>query len=209
MRKNKPKSCAKASTLAKAKARAPLTIVLAPTNAKASAGYPSPKRNALKKAAPSLMLSQPHLPLMHQLCSSSDGWIDARAVGRNVSPLDPDLPPNLAVFSTTYIFVEQLSILEVRHESDEDGGATWEFHANNGDYSLSKFMLVALSEVIARDTTIASILNLPIDHVALRENVGGEWKIATIRNAVGLNLDSVQIVNDAWVATTGQSAREA
>jgi hypothetical protein len=84
-----------------------------------------------------------------------------------VSPLGIDLPLNLAVFSTTYIFVEQLSILEVRHESDEDGGATWEFHANNGDYSLSKFMIVALSEVIAR----------------------GEWKVETIRHAPGPNLD--------------------
>ena len=63
------------------------------------------------------------------------------------------------------------------------------FHASNGDYSLSKFMIVALSEVIARDPTIASILNLPIDHVAIHENVGGEWKVETIRHAPGPNLD--------------------
>jgi len=73
--------------------------------------------------------------------------------------------------------------LKVRHQSDEEGGSTWEFHANTGEHSPSDFLIVAIKEILDIDPSIATILDLPIDNVAVRREVGGVWHIRPIEKA--------------------------
>jgi hypothetical protein len=93
------------------------------------------------------------------------------------------IPDNLAVFTTIYVCDSKLPILKVRHQSDEEGGSTWEFHANNGPYLLSDVLVVAMKEILDIDPSIATILDLPIDNDAVRSEVGGVWHIRPIENA--------------------------
>ena len=80
---------------------------------------------------------------------------------------------NVAVFTTKQVLRLGQPILHVSH--DEDDGA-WQFHTGAEQLSSSDAMIVALSEIVEHDQSIAELADLPCGWFAERDAVGSQWR---------------------------------
>ncbi|HRB71488.1 MAG TPA: DUF4262 domain-containing protein [Flavobacterium sp.] len=83
-------------------------------------------------------------------------------------------PKNLTVFTTRQWLEEQKPIVRVVHDNDGD----WQFLT--GDQMPEDIRIVALKEMILRDTTLNEVFDLEYGEEAERDLLDGEW----IRNRV-------------------------
>ena len=86
-----------------------------------------------------------------------------------------NIPLDTAVISSSYIFNDMMPILYVTHDYDEEGGSDWQFHSGNGDYDMSKMMLVSLKNILDFDASITAVSDLPIGYYASRKFLGDPW----------------------------------
>ncbi|WP_201766793.1 hypothetical protein [Rhodopirellula sp. SWK7] len=63
-------------------------------------------------------------------------------------------------------------ILLVCHDADD---GTWQF-LDGGTLSMADAMLVALSEVVARDPSVCDLADLPLGWQAVRRDVESPWE---------------------------------
>jgi hypothetical protein len=80
-------------------------------------------------------------------------------------------PPNVAAISVKQIFRSNEPILLVVHDED-DGG--WQF-LTGGPFSVSDGLVVALKNVVALDSSVCELADLPIGWQAFRPAHGQPW----------------------------------
>jgi hypothetical protein len=73
-------------------------------------------------------------------------------------------PPNVAVFTTTFIVCDGRPILHVSHDADD---GAWQFH-HGGTYELKDARVVGLGEIVKRDPTVRELADLPLGWSAER-----------------------------------------
>jgi len=88
---------------------------------------------------------------------------------KSIWPFDD--PENVAVFSLRSIVFDGNPILHVTH--DEDDGA-WQFLGKE-DARIEDSAVVALKEILARDSSIAELHDLPLGWHAWRKNKSDSW----------------------------------
>jgi hypothetical protein len=80
-------------------------------------------------------------------------------------------PQNVAIFTTRHVIKDGNPILFVSHDADD---GAWQFHS--GDSVSSKdALIVALSEIVEIDPTIAELADLPLGHKASRASRSDSW----------------------------------
>jgi hypothetical protein len=84
-------------------------------------------------------------------------------------PFDDD--PSVLTLTVRQIMDRQLPILLVCHD-DDDG--MWQF-LTGGDVSMSDAVLVCLKNVVAIDSTVKNLYDLPSGWQAVRENQSAAW----------------------------------
>ena len=82
-----------------------------------------------------------------------------------------DQPRNAATFTTTHVLKGKQAITHVYHDEDDHG---WQFHYS-GPKSASDAMVVALQEIVAYDSTVLEVADLPPGWVAVRQGIGQPW----------------------------------
>jgi hypothetical protein len=82
---------------------------------------------------------------------------------------------NTVVLTSTYVTKDKMPILYVSHDDDEEGGSSWQFHCGNGDYSMEKMQLVTLNTIIALDTSVHGVSDLPMGFFAIRKAPEQPW----------------------------------
>ena len=82
---------------------------------------------------------------------------------------------NLFVVTSTYVLEKDQPILYVSYDFDEEEGAYWQFHCDNGDYSMEKMRLVSLETILQVDSSLKD-LNLEIGMEARRKHIKDNWK---------------------------------
>lgn len=86
-----------------------------------------------------------------------------------------DIPNDWAVVTSTFVAREKMPILYVSHEVDEKGEDVWQFHCDNGDYDMSKMLLVKLEDILGLDKTVLEVSDLPVNYGARRKYIGDKW----------------------------------
>ncbi len=83
-----------------------------------------------------------------------------------------------AVYSTRFVINQGKPITIVLHEVDD---GNWKFLSKE-DYESHKegLIMVPLQEILMIDPTISEIAFLKEGNIALRKNVGDDWKVAPI-----------------------------
>lgn len=82
-----------------------------------------------------------------------------------------DEDPRLGVVTTAAVLAGA-PILMVSHDED-DGG--WQFLCGTTNAS-EDGRIVHLEEIVATDSTVTEVADLPLGWIAYRTAVGGEWK---------------------------------
>jgi hypothetical protein len=81
-------------------------------------------------------------------------------------------PQNVAVFTTKQVVKKRKPILFVTHDADD---GAWQFHsgdmARDGDA-----MILALSEIVGIDPTVAELADLPLGYKASCISPSSPWK---------------------------------
>ena len=80
-------------------------------------------------------------------------------------------PPNVAVLTTKDVVTGSKHILLVAH--DEDDGS-WQFHSGE-EVNPDDAMVVALSKIVALDSSIEELADLPLGWVATRPRTTAPW----------------------------------
>ena len=80
-------------------------------------------------------------------------------------------PRNVAVFTTRQVFRSGQPILRVTHDADD---GAWQFHAGGSSHA-SDATIVALEKVLARDSSIAELADLPLGWRAERTATSQPW----------------------------------
>jgi hypothetical protein len=91
-------------------------------------------------------------------------------------PLPPwpfDQAPNVAAVTSTHITVQRLPILLVTHYEDDD---SWGFQSGR-PVTTADAQVVAMKTIVEIDPSVDEIASLAPGYSAVRESVGGEWKI--------------------------------
>ncbi|MDX8515595.1 hypothetical protein [Mesorhizobium captivum] len=100
--------------------------------------------------------------------------------------MDPDWPfddpPNVAVFTTRQVMKGEHIIDYVVH--DDDDGA-WQFLNRAVDFDMANAMLVGLSEMVKRDSSLRELWGLPYGWFAWREGKGQPWYRAQMEQETG------------------------
>lgn len=81
-------------------------------------------------------------------------------------------PPNVAVLTTRSIVEGRAPITHVSHDAD-DGG--WQFHDDTEAAIEADAMVVSLRSVVARDSSVAQLADLPEGWTASRSGLGHIW----------------------------------
>lgn len=85
--------------------------------------------------------------------------------------MDFNEDPKLGVLTTSHVLAGS-PILMVSHDAD-DGG--WQFLCGTtNDPADGK--IVHLDEIVAMDSTVREVADLPLGWLAFRDAVGGQWK---------------------------------
>ncbi|MDB5386013.1 MAG: hypothetical protein JWM11_1659 [Planctomycetaceae bacterium] len=88
-----------------------------------------------------------------------------------------NIPVDTMVVTSCYATSGELPIVEVSHQDNEDGGSLWQFHCDNGDYSMTKMQLVRLETILEIDPTVLEIADLEMGATARRIALGLPWTI--------------------------------
>ena len=93
-----------------------------------------------------------------------------------MTTIDPDWPfddpPNVAVFMTRQIVRGEHIVDHVAH--DDDDGA-WQFLNRAIDFEMGNAMLVGLSEMVKRDSSLRKLWDISFGWCAWREGRGMPW----------------------------------
>jgi hypothetical protein len=81
-------------------------------------------------------------------------------------------PQNVAIFTTKHIAKNGRPILFVFHDADD---GAWQFHSDDITRS-EDMMILALSEIVEIDPTIAELADLPFGWKASRNSPLDSWK---------------------------------
>lgn len=92
--------------------------------------------------------------------------------------MNNNIPDDTSVVTSSYVTQDKLPILRVSHQDDEEGGDIWQFHCGNGDYDMSKMQLVRLSTILSIDSSVSTVLDIPIGYCAVRKSQSAEWEIS-------------------------------
>jgi hypothetical protein len=85
---------------------------------------------------------------------------------------------NVAVLATKDIFHEGVLI---RYAYRHLGNGMWKFRSNMQYEADSNFMVVSLDEILDKDLSIESILNLPLGFLASRNSLHDVWSIKRLK----------------------------
>jgi len=88
-----------------------------------------------------------------------------------MKPWPFDDPENVATFTVGKIVKGGAPILLVCHDA-EDG--SWQFLTGDA-FEMDDAMLVALKEIVARDSSVLELADLPLGWCASREHLGAPW----------------------------------
>jgi hypothetical protein len=81
-------------------------------------------------------------------------------------------PAKRTVFTTKQVVKNRKPILFVTHDADD---GTWQFHS--GDIARAEdAMILALSEIVEIDPTVAELADLPLGYKASRISPSSPWK---------------------------------
>jgi hypothetical protein len=82
-----------------------------------------------------------------------------------------DQPKNCAVFTTTHVMKDGHDIIYVFHDEEDHG---WQFHYA-GEKDVSDTIVVALEEIVAHDSSVLEVADLPPGWKAWRAKRGAAW----------------------------------
>ena len=83
-----------------------------------------------------------------------------------------------AVFTSRFVINQGRPILIVIHEIDD---GNWKFLSkDDSENSKNGLLMVSLQEILMIDPTISEIAFLKEGNIAIRKNIGDDWKIAPI-----------------------------
>jgi hypothetical protein len=83
-------------------------------------------------------------------------------------------PPNVLVFASKDVVEDVKWIHYVSH--DEDDGA-WQFHSIDGPpQSMADARIVSLRNIVALDSTVIALADLPLGWIARRDSKEAEWQ---------------------------------
>lgn len=108
-----------------------------------------------------------------------------------------DQPPNCATFTTRQVLENRRPITRVVHDESDHG---WQFISDDGA-NMDDAMLVSLREIVAHDTTVLEVADLPPGWIATRSEIGAPWnREPQYANAAQISVDWSQIgdVNDFY-----------
>lgn len=80
------------------------------------------------------------------------------------------------VVTSSYVIEDKQPILYVSNDNDEEGGSTWQFHCDNGDFDMKKMLLVRLSTILEIDKGLSDLI-LNIGEEARRESNSSKWVV--------------------------------
>lgn len=83
-----------------------------------------------------------------------------------------DQAPNVASITTAGVIERRLPVLVVQHYEDDH---TWAFLCGTTDET-SDGRVIAMSEALSLDPSLASIADLPPGWIARRESVDADWQ---------------------------------
>jgi hypothetical protein len=89
-----------------------------------------------------------------------------------------DQPKDCAVFTTTHVMKDGQDIIYVFHDEDDHG---WQFHYA-GEKDVADTMIVALEEIVAQDSSVLEVADLPPGWKAWRKKRGAPWQRAKNEN---------------------------
>jgi hypothetical protein len=82
-----------------------------------------------------------------------------------------DQAPKVAAITTRQVLEEGMPVLRVTHYGDDD---SWAFVCGTTDL-VQDGRVIAMEEVLALDSSLVGIADLPPGFTAWRESVGGMW----------------------------------
>jgi hypothetical protein len=82
-------------------------------------------------------------------------------------------PLNTAVFATKKIMIDNVLITRIYHTSDNCLSFMDDYSTNSNE----NIMLVSLGNVLKKDKSIKTAINLPAGHFAHRKSLSDNWKI--------------------------------
>ena len=85
-----------------------------------------------------------------------------------------NLDKDIMVVTSTYVVNENMPILYISNDDDEEGGSTWQFHCDNGDYDMGKMLLVKLDTILKIDNGLSNF-QLNIGEEARRVSAMSDW----------------------------------
>jgi RNAse (barnase) inhibitor barstar len=83
-----------------------------------------------------------------------------------------DQPPNCAVITTTHVIREGCEVTYVYHDEDDHG---WQFH-HCSQPSMKDAMIVSLQNVLAKDSSLLEVADLPPGWMATRPSRSSPWE---------------------------------
>jgi hypothetical protein len=86
-----------------------------------------------------------------------------------------DQPPNCATFTTRQVMTQRRPITRVVHDASDHG---WQFLSEDGA-NMNDAMIVGLKEIVAHDSTVLEIADLPPGWIATRDRIGSPWTRAS------------------------------
>ena len=84
-----------------------------------------------------------------------------------------ETPLNTAVFATKKIMIDNVLITRIYHSSDNYLSFMDDYSTNSNE----NIMLVSLGNVLKKDDSIKTAINLPIGHCAHRKSLNDNWTI--------------------------------
>ena len=84
-------------------------------------------------------------------------------------------PPNTAVYTTKFVVDDKKTITYVTHDADD--GAWQFFSEDNFENFEDVAKIIGLQEVVAMDSTVLDLADMPVGHYATRKDKNDKWTI--------------------------------
>jgi hypothetical protein len=94
---------------------------------------------------------------------------DEETRAASVRPFDQ--PENCACFTTTHVLVDEQDIIFVHHGLDN----FWQFHCS-GEKKMADAMIVSLRQIVAHDSSVLEVADIPPGWEATRTHRGAAWQ---------------------------------
>ena len=96
---------------------------------------------------------------------------------KNTKTIETNL--NTAVFVTRKIMIENVLVTRIYHSSDNCLSFMDDYSTNSNE----NIMLVSLGNVLKKDDSIKTAINLPVGHCAHRKSISDKWTIEKYEEA--------------------------